>query len=64
MKKVLIVGGAGYIGSRLVKTIANTYEVVVVDRFWFGDYLPNTVKKINCNTNRDIKNANYYCTKS
>ena len=46
MKKVLVIGGAGYIGSRLVKTIANNYEVVVIDRFWFGDYLPSTVKKI------------------
>jgi nucleoside-diphosphate-sugar epimerase len=46
MKRVLIIGGAGYIGSRLIKTIANNYKIVVIDRFWFGDYLPDSVKKI------------------
>ena len=45
--KVLIVGGAGYIGSLLVPHLMNRgYEVGVIDLFWFGNHLPNGVKVI------------------
>lgn len=54
MKKLLIIGGAGYIGSRLVKKIINKYQITVVDRFWFGDYLPNTINKVK----KDALNLN------
>lgn len=45
--KILIAGGAGYIGSKLAPLLVDRgYEVDVVDLFWFGDHLPDTVKKI------------------
>lgn len=37
MQKVLVLGGAGYVGSQLVNSlITRGYEVVVYDTFWFG----------------------------
>lgn len=45
--KILIAGGAGYIGSSLVpKLIDRGYEIDVVDLLWFGNQLPPTVKII------------------
>jgi len=45
--KILLAGGAGYIGSRLALVLVDRgYEVDVIDLFWFGDFLPDTVKKI------------------
>jgi nucleoside-diphosphate-sugar epimerase len=45
--KVLLAGGAGYIGSKLSPVLVERgYEVDVLDLFWFGDHLPDTVKKI------------------
>ena len=40
MKKILVTGAAGYIGSILVpKLLAAGYEIVAVDRFFFGNTL-------------------------
>lgn len=45
--RVLIVGGAGYIGSALVPQLIDEMDITVLDTFWFGDFLPKKgVKKI------------------
>jgi nucleoside-diphosphate-sugar epimerase len=45
--KILVAGGAGYIGSKLVpQLIERGYEIDVLDLFWFGDYLPEKVRRI------------------
>ena len=37
-KRVLVIGGAGYVGSQLVpKLISKGYLVTVFDTFWYGD---------------------------
>ena len=42
--KILLAGGAGYVGSRLVpELMARGYDIDVVDLFWFGDHLPKDV---------------------
>ena len=54
--KILIAGGAGYIGSKLVPALLEyNYDVDVIDMLWFGNNLPNTVPVkdmniFNCNT--------------
>lgn len=56
MRKILIIGGAGYVGSALVSRLLLTrnYEVTVFDTFWYGDirYEPCT------NITGDIRDAN------
>lgn len=43
--RILIAGGAGYIGSFLIPIlIEHGYEVEVVDLMWFGNHLPENVK--------------------
>jgi len=49
MKNILIVGGAGYIGTRLSNELSSKYNVTVVDNFWFGDFINDTVTKLNKN---------------
>jgi nucleoside-diphosphate-sugar epimerase len=45
--KILLAGGAGYLGSKLAPILVERgYEVHVIDLFWFGDHLPDTVTKI------------------
>ena len=42
--RILIAGGAGYVGSRLVPALRERgYDVTVVDRLWFGNHLPADV---------------------
>lgn len=42
MRRILITGGGGYVGTRLVPTLLlSGYEVSVYDTFWFGNYLPS-----------------------
>ncbi|MGH9738294.1 MAG: NAD-dependent epimerase/dehydratase family protein [Candidatus Acidiferrales bacterium] len=46
--KVLIAGGAGYVGSVLIpKLLDRGYKVDVVDLFWFGNHLPRQVGILN-----------------
>jgi nucleoside-diphosphate-sugar epimerase len=50
MKKLLLVGGAGYIGTRFSIYLADKgYNVTVVDNFWFGDFISDKVTKIKKN---------------
>ncbi|HNX98185.1 MAG TPA: NAD-dependent epimerase/dehydratase family protein, partial [Candidatus Aminicenantes bacterium] len=45
--KILIAGGAGYIGSVLIpKLLERGYEIDVLDLFWFGNHLPPQVGTI------------------
>ena len=47
MKKVLVTGGAGYIGNRLSRRLLELdYDVTVIDGLWFGNNLPSAVKLI------------------
>ena len=40
MKRLLITGGAGYVGSRLIHSlIEKNYEVTCIDTMWFGNHL-------------------------
>lgn len=45
--KILIVGGAGYVGSRLVPVlIKEGHTITVIDLLWFGNKLPKSVRVI------------------
>ncbi len=38
IKKVMVIGGAGYVGSALVPSLLkNGYEVTVYDLYWYGN---------------------------
>lgn len=60
-KKILILGGAGYIGTVLCNYLVNKeYDITCIDTFWFGDFLDKKVKKIKANINNfKIPNINY-----
>jgi nucleoside-diphosphate-sugar epimerase len=46
--KLLIAGGAGYVGSTLIpKLLDRGYKVDVVDLFWFGNHLPRQIGILN-----------------
>lgn len=50
--KILITGGAGYIGSLLVRDLLNSgYTVRIFDKFWFGR---NPMKDVGDHPNLDI----------
>ena len=53
MKKILVIGGAGYIGTELCNYLAEkNFKVVCLDIFWFGNKLNKKVKIIK----HDIRN--------
>jgi len=43
-EKVLVIGGAGYAGARLVPKLLQTHNVKVLDTFWYGDGLFDKLK--------------------
>jgi nucleoside-diphosphate-sugar epimerase len=45
MKKVLLIGGNGYIGSRLYKDHSTEYKITVVDGCWFDKPLVPTIER-------------------
>src|SRR5438270_4753969 len=46
--RILVAGGAGYLGSALIpKLLERGYDVDVVDLFWFGNHLPPEVRIVN-----------------
>jgi len=50
MKRILVAGGAGYIGSKLVpKLMERGYEIDVIDNLWFGNNLPKETTIIEKN---------------
>ena len=47
MRKILLLGGAGYIGNRLSRRLLELdYNVTVIDGLWFGNNLPSDIKLI------------------
>lgn len=46
MSRILILGGAGYVGSALAPYLQEQHDITVIDKFWFGDYLNDSVTKI------------------
>ena len=46
MSKILIIGGAGYIGTRMSNQLYTSgHDVTVIDNFWFGDFLLPEISK-------------------
>ena len=55
MKNILVIGGAGYVGTPLCNyLVKNNYNVVCFDSFWFGNKLDSKVKIIK----GDIRKGN------
>ena len=47
MKKILIIGGGGYIGTELCNYLSDKkFKVICLDTFWFGNKLNKKVKII------------------
>ncbi len=44
-KKILIIGGAGYIGTELSNFLSKKYQVGCYDAFWFEDKLNKKIKR-------------------
>jgi nucleoside-diphosphate-sugar epimerase len=60
--RILVAGGAGYIGSAIVPALAERgYQVSVVDLLWFGNHLPKNIpvarKDVFDVTEQDLRNC-------
>jgi nucleoside-diphosphate-sugar epimerase len=42
MKKILLIGGAGYVGTELVFFLKDKFKIIVYDLFIYGDHFPIT----------------------
>ncbi len=57
MAKIFVTGGAGYVGTTLVpQLVADGHEVVVFDRFFFGDFGLSAMPGVTCRTG-DIRHV-------
>jgi nucleoside-diphosphate-sugar epimerase len=53
---ILIIGGAGYVGTNLCNYLSiKNFNITCLDTFWFGNFLNKDVKKIKA----DIRNFNF-----
>ena len=59
-KKILIIGGAGYVGTELCNKLSQNkkYLVTCLDNFWFGDKVSQKVKKVKRDI-RSLKNSDF-----
>ena len=59
-KKILIIGGAGYVGTELCNKLSQNkkYLITCLDNFWFGDKVSKKVKKIKKDI-RNLKNSDF-----
>jgi nucleoside-diphosphate-sugar epimerase len=51
-KRVLIIGGLGFVGSRLVKKLITDYEINILDTGWFWEDLSKARFELNSGTGR------------
>src|SRR6266576_6224398 len=50
MQRIMLAGGAGYIGSALATRLQELgYDVTVTDLFWFGSHLAEGIKSVEKN---------------
>lgn len=57
LKRVLVVGGAGYVGSQLVKKMVIAgIPTRVLDTFWFGDHVLNEIQPLEV-VKGDVRNS-------
>ena len=45
-KKVVVFGGAGFVGSRLCPILQEQYDLTIVDTFWFWDSVEEYREKV------------------
>ena len=61
MKKILITGGCGYVGTVLSEHLLNkNYHVTSIDLMWFGNYLKKTRNLVNKKKDfSELKNSDF-----
>ena len=58
IKKILVTGGGGYIGSALVdELVSKNYEVTVLDLFIYGKNVFNNIENLKL-VQGDVRNTN------